>query len=327
MRARASLFEAVGLGLLASLFFAFTFVLNRRMDLGGGNWTWSASLRFMFMLPMLAALLVPRGGLGKLLRDMRHRPGPWLLWGTVGFGFFYAPLCLASTLGPSWLVAASWQLTIVAGALLTPLSRVPRRRERRQAGGAAGGNRGLGSSLPLRAILFSLVILAGVGLLQLRGPGTGARQGSLLLVLLVVIAAFAYPLGNRRMMGYCEGRLTTLERVFGMTLGSMPFWLILAGFGLASAGPPSPSQLFQTFLVALFSGIVATLLFFKATDLVHGDMHRLAAVESTQSGEVVFSLLGGVFVFGDAIPTTLGFVGLALVVAGMLLNSLFHART
>ncbi|HUX36731.1 MAG TPA: multidrug resistance efflux transporter family protein [Rectinemataceae bacterium] len=327
MRAKASLFEAVGLGLLASLFFAFTFVLNRQMNLSGGSWTWSASLRFMFMLPMLAALLVSRGGLGRVLREMRHQPAPWLVWGTVGFGLFYAPLCYASTFGPSWLVAATWQLTIVAGALLTPLSHGPRPRERRAAEGAGFGIGGLARGLPIRAILFSLVILAGVGLLQLREAGSGPKRDTFLLILFVMIAAFAYPLGNRKMMRHCDDRLSTIERVFGMTLGSMPFWLALAVFSLASAGPPSRSQLAQTFLVALFSGIVATLLFFKATDLVHGDMHRLAAVESTQSGEVVFSLLGGVFVFGDAIPSALGFAGLALVVTGMLLTSLFHARS
>ena len=34
-------------------FFAFTFVLNRSMDLGGGYWGWSAALRYLFTLPLL----------------------------------------------------------------------------------------------------------------------------------------------------------------------------------------------------------------------------------------------------------------------------------
>lgn len=42
----------------------------------------------------------------------------------------------------------------------------------------------------------------------------------------VVIAAFAYPLGNRRMLEEYGGRLDTFQRVLGMTLASLPFWLI-----------------------------------------------------------------------------------------------------
>ena len=49
--------KAFGLGILGSFFFAFTFILNRSMNLGGGYWLWSASLRYLFMLPMLWLLL------------------------------------------------------------------------------------------------------------------------------------------------------------------------------------------------------------------------------------------------------------------------------
>ena len=42
--------RALAYGLLASLFFAFTFIFNRSMNLEGGYWLWSAALRFIFML-------------------------------------------------------------------------------------------------------------------------------------------------------------------------------------------------------------------------------------------------------------------------------------
>lgn len=319
--------KAVLLGLLASFFFAFTFVLNRQMDLAGGSWIWSASLRYLFMLPLLGLLLAPRGELGAVLRDLRLRPLPWLLWSTVGFGFFYAPLTLAAAYGPSWLVAASWQLTIVAGSLLSPLFRV----EGWVGIGVEGRARRERHRIPLRVLLFSALILLGVAVLQIPEAGRGgggwsgaSSLGGPLFALFVLIAAFSYPLGNRKAMRLCAGRFTTLQRVFGMTLASMPFWLLLSVAGLLTVGPPPPSQVLQTFIVALSSGIVATLLFFGATDLVHGDMHRLAAVESTQAGEVVFTLLGGVLVFGDRVPGSLGFLGLALVVGGMTLNSFLH---
>lgn len=50
-------------GVLAAFFFAFTFVLNRTMELAGGSWMWSASLRYVFMVPLLACIVMFRGGI------------------------------------------------------------------------------------------------------------------------------------------------------------------------------------------------------------------------------------------------------------------------
>jgi hypothetical protein len=44
-------------------------------------------------------------------------------------------------------------------------------------------------------------------------------------------------------------------------------------------------------------------------------------VESTQAGEVVFSLLGGVLVFGDRSPSALAMAGLAIVIVGIISNA------
>lgn len=81
-------------------------------------------------------------------------------------------------------------------------------------------------------------------------------------------------------------------------------------------------HLLQSFLVALFSGVIATILFFQATDLVKDNPKQLAVIEATQSGEVIFTLLLSVLVLGDAMPTWIGFVGISLVIVGMILNSL-----
>lgn len=45
--------KALLFGIGASFFFSFTFVLNRQMNIGGGSWYWSSSLRYLFMLPIL----------------------------------------------------------------------------------------------------------------------------------------------------------------------------------------------------------------------------------------------------------------------------------
>ena len=61
------------LGIAGSFFFAFTFILNRSMNLGGGDWMWSAALRYLFTLPMVGILILPGGGLQKVLAEIRER--------------------------------------------------------------------------------------------------------------------------------------------------------------------------------------------------------------------------------------------------------------
>ncbi len=292
--------KALVLGITGSFFFAFTFVLNRSMNLGGGYWLWSAVLRYLFTLPMMALLLLRGGQLAQVLRAIQAAPGPWLLWSSVGFGLFYAPLCAASVFAESWFVAAMWQFTIVAGVLLTPL---------------------FGRRIPLKNLLLSCLILVGIFVMQI--PKMQDGGGSILPAMaLIVIAAFSYPLGNRKMMLVCPAELSTIQRVFGMTLCSMPFWLILGAVGLVCHGAPGGSQMLQSLCVALFSGVIATILFFRATDLVKHDQRKLAVIEATQSGEVIFTLLLGVVFLHDAVPSPLALLGIALIVAGMIANSL-----
>lgn len=302
----AAMKKAFFLGVAASFFFAFTFVLNRKMDLAGGHWSWSASLRFFFMLPMLFALVLPRGGIAPVFREAARAPGRWILWSTVGFGIFYAPLCFAAAYGESWLVAATWQITIVAGALTSPLFFT-----RKLVDGKTVTVR---NRISKRAVGMSLVILAGVFLLQFR------LTNALMIMAPIIIAAFAYPLGNRKMMELCGDRLSTFQRVFGMTLCGMPFWILLSAYGFAVAGLPSPDQITQSLLVALSSGVIATLLFFRATGLVRGNVHQLAAIEATQAGEVLFAVLGEIYILHDRLPSILDWTGLVLVVAGMTLS-------
>lgn len=292
--------KALVLGILASVFFAVTFILNRSMNLTGGFWGWSASLRYFFMLPVLAVVVARQHGMKEVLTEIKVHLRAWLLWSTVGFGLFYAPLTLGSVYGESWLMAASWQITIVAGILLTPL---------------------FGNPVPKKNLCMSMVILAGVFLIQIR-PGTGIDiRLAVKMLIPVLAAAVAYPLGNRKMMTVCPKHINTLQRVFGMTLCSMPFWLLLAGYSAACSGLPARSQVLQSACVAVSSGVIATLLFFKATDMVKESPGQLAVVEATQSLEVVFTLLGGVLFLGDALPGAVGVVGILFIVVGMICNS------
>ncbi len=223
------------LGVFAALFFASTFVLNEAMHIGGGHWAYSASLRFLFMIPLLVLVVAMRGGLGRVRKELASDPVPWLVWGTVGFGLFYVPICIAAVEAPPWL-----------------------------------------------------------------------------------IAAFAYPLGNRKMMAITD--LDVFERILGMCVGSLPVWLLLFGYGLTT-GVPSGAQVSQTLLVALLSGVIATVLFFKATDLVKHDMGRLATVEATQALEVLFALVGEILILQAGLPSGLSLLGIGIVMLGVTLHS------
>lgn len=273
------------------------------MDIGGGFWAWSGVLRFVFMTPLLLFLLRWNGGWRPIAREIRQAPVPWLTWSTVGFGLFYAPVCWAGSYGEGWLVAGLWQVTIVAGTLLFP-------------------ERG---RFPWKTLLFSGLILVGVGLLQGGHAVQGLGWESAFAGLLVLVGAFSYPLGNRKIMALTQGRLTTVQRVTAMTILSLPFWTVLGVISWVVAGPPQWSQMGQTFLVAIFSGVIATILFFRATDMVRQDPVRLGAVESTQAGEVVFSLLGEIVLLGAAWPNLWSLAGLGLIILGMTVHS-WHGR-
>lgn len=297
--------KALVYGITASFFFAFTFILNRNMHLSGGSWFWSASLRYLFTYPIMALVIWRKYGFSHIHQVIAKKPWEWLLWSTVGFGLFYAPLSFAGDYGESWLIAASWQTTIVMGVFMAPL---------------------FGSPIPIKNLLASGIILLGVFLLQLHNVVSLDLRNVSLALISILIAAMAYPLGNRKMMAITRDQVSTMERIYGMTLCSLPFWALLSVFGVQKAGLPSPGQSVQAFGSALFSGVIATILFFKATDLVKSDQKQLAVIESTQSGEVIFTLLGSILFLRDAPPDVLGAIGILFIVSGMIFNSLLSSR-
>lgn len=306
--------KAFTLGVIASFFFSFTFIFNSQMNLSGGSWLWTSSLRFIFMLPILFFIMIITKKLSNVISEIKKAPISWIIWSTVGFGLFYTFLSLSSQYSASWLVAGTWQITIIAGALMSPLFITKVKTEK--------GVIEEKGQIPKKFLLFSSIILIGIFLMQLEEAKSLSLSKCLLGIFPVIIAAFAYPLGNRKMIEICNNNLSTIERVFGMTLCSMPFWLIISVFATISIGLPSQEQLLQSLIVAIFSGIIATILFFKATDLVSGDNHKLAVVESTQAGEVIFTFLGSILFLKDSLPTPIGILGLSLVIIGMILNSI-----
>ena len=299
------------LGVLAALFFSSTFVLNRAMSLEGGHWAWTAALRYGHMLLLLAAWLAATRQ-ANVLRGVwqvfRANPLFWTVTGSVGFGVFYAPLCYSAAHLPGWVVAATWQSTILATPLVLLL---------------------FGRQVPTRGLLLTGLIFLGIVLVNVeQAPSDATFSGVLHGALPVFLAALAYPLGNqlawearrggRRFVPHVPHPVlgNSLGLVLLLSLGSLPFW---AGLLLvAQPGVPSQGQIVQTGLVALLAGVVATGLFLHARNRAKGS-YELAAVDATQAAEVVFSLLGEMLFLGGAAPGLLGWAGVGLVTLGLAL--------
>ena len=160
------------IGLLSGFFFSSTFVLNRLMSLGGGHWVWSASLRYAYMIVLLMLwLLVFRGtaALARILGLFFNNLVFWMATGSIGFGAFYALVCFSADYAPGWIVATTWQFTIIATlAVLTAFGR----------------------RFPKRIWGFSSIVFGGVCMVNFSQAGVVGSTELIYGALPVLIAAF-----------------------------------------------------------------------------------------------------------------------------------------
>lgn len=316
-RTRHVALAAVALALLSALFFTCTYVLNRAAATGGGHWAWTASLRYLITLPILLLVMRWQGGVAPVWRALRQHPGPWLLWSGIGFVLFYLCLSFAAASGPSWLVAGTFQLTVIAGMLCAPLL-----------------YRDARARLPRAALAIGVVIVAGVLLMQFGHGGGALDRAGWIALGLVALSAVAYPLGNRGLLLHLEHaqietnapELNATQRVFGMTLASQPLWWLVAAYAFQQAGAPPLAQVGLAAGVALSAGVIATVLFFQATGMVRRDPTALAAAEAMQAAEILFSVLIGALWLGEAWPQGPALAGAVVVIAGIIAISAVAAR-
>jgi hypothetical protein len=79
-------------------------------------------------------------------------------------------------------------------------------------------------------------------------------------------------------------------------------------------------------LVALLSGVIATTLFLYARHLSY-QPYEVAAVDSTQSLEVVFSLLGEIIFLSGTLPGWIGLAGILLTILGLVAYISFQSKS
>lgn len=289
---------------MAAVLFSVTFTLNRAVSLSGGHWVWNAVLRYVDAAVLLALWTVGRHGVTHLiaiLRAFRRQLGFWLLSGGIGVGVFYTGICYAADHAAGWIVAASWQLTILA----TPITLLA-----------------FGSRVPFRGLAFCGVIVLGILILNAQRIGDGVTAAQILTgILPVMVAAFAYPFGNQMVnrMRHSKREDAALladpvAAVLLLTLGALPFFAALVLVTMPP--PPAFNQVLSTAMIAVLAGGIATPLFLYARNL-SSDPLRIAAVDATQAAEVGFALCGEVMVLGAAWPGPAGWIGLSAVMGGL----------
>ena len=296
------------LGILSSFFFSSTWVLNRAMSLAGGHWVWTASLRYGYMLIFLSLYFVFTRRVRTLIEIVKLFRQYWLFWtiaGSAGFGMFYALVSFSASYAAGWVLATTWQTTILATPLVLIL---------------------FGKRVPSKGILLTMLIFVGIILVNIEHATSAPLAEVLLGGLPVLIAAFAYPLSSQMVWEAEQGSSrfiphithsvlrNSFARVLLLTIGSIPVWILL--ILVTQPPPPSSGQLLNTALVALSSGVIATTIFLQARNLATNS-YEIAAVDSTQSTEVIFSLLGEIIFLHGETPGFLGILGIGLTLVSL----------
>lgn len=322
-------------GLIASAFFSTSFVLYQLMSVQGGHWFWSASFRCFFMWLLLSVFILLQNKLNpsKLLALCKLFASHWQFWGvtgSIGLGT-YGLLAFAADYAEGWVIAATYLFTVVASLVVLSF---------------------FGQSFQKKVIVYSVIVFIGVvlanvgeGLRHSTSQGTDWHALLLFGALPAFIASFCFPLGNQLIWqaGQSKGGTThpthaiskatskllqkvpqvtspllsnPLHKVWLMSLGSLPMWLVLG----VMVQPPAPSvsQITISFLVALMAGVLGTTTFLHARSLAK-QPQQLAAVDATQGSEIIFALLGGMLLLHTPMPSGLSFVGIALVIIGLVL--------
>ena len=299
------------IGLFASLFFSSTFILNKYIAIEQGHWFWSASLRYIYMIIILVFGFYFFKGkvyLKELGKEFIENYTFWIFTGSIGFGIFYAPICYVADKSPAWVVASTWQFTIIASLFVLSF---------------------FGKKISKRTWIFVILLFIGITLINIDELNYDEMQTQLFAIFLIIVASFAYPIGNQRVWELSNNKDLEISRkkiidnsfskLFLLSLGSFPFWILLSF--LFDIGVPSTSQFVSIFFVALFSGIIATTLFLLARKKANSPS-KLALADSTQSSEVIFTLLIEVLFLGALIPSLIGLIGIGVVLVSLAMLAL-----
>lgn len=319
-------------GLLGAAFFSTSFVLYELMSVQGGHWFWSASLRCLFMWLLLSIVIAIKSfGLKelKILFVLFWQYARfWCITGGIGLGT-YGLLAFGADYAPAWVITSTFLFTVVASLFVLAF---------------------FGQRFKTKTIICVLVVFIGILFANLgegiAKPNIDIWQLVLFGALPAFLAAFCFPIGNQLIWQATQNQeaistvnslrlkllnalpyipsnklSSPLHKVWLLSLGSLPLWLVL---GLIIRPPtPSTSQVGMAFLVALLAGVIGTSIFLyarsKATTAT-----QVAIVDTTQASEIIFSLLGGMLLLSTPLPSLLSSLGIMLIIIGLILFAKNH---
>lgn len=302
-------FKLMAIGLLSAALFSCTFAINYNLALGGSHWVWTAVLRYGFTIALLSIFATFRknhNSFKMLVKEFWGNRYFWILAGTLSCGIFYWGICISSEHMRGWMVAATFQLTVVASPLVLVA---------------------LGSKVPKYLFPVALCIFIGTLMINFK-PGESSFSVDYLLYVFIplLLSAVCYPMGNQLVNIAKNGGNRVISEIsnpsisdpFSVILllcfGSIPFWIAL--IAITSPPPPTSEQWVQTFFVALISGVLATALFLYARNLTF-DPKNIVAVDATQSTEVIFAMIIELIYINSALPNIYQIAGVALVTLGV----------
>lgn len=296
-------------GFLASVFFSSTFAINKFLNIDtDGHWFWTAALRYIYVFVLLNIIIIIRNNLDSLKKTYScffNNFLFWLLAGGIGFGVFYMCLCYAASYSDGWVLASSWQTTI----LFTPLVLYI-----------------FGEKVNKKGILHLFFMFVGVIFIN----SYAFDSFNLKLansIIPILLASFAYPFGNTLCKYASQGRYKNLSvsnfkvsrkpinQILLMVLGALPL-IGFTGF-IVQPKAPTEEQLSYIVIVALLSGVIATYFLFKARNLAKKDPNALAFADGTQALESPLALFWGYFCFKETFPNYIGLIGLMLLTISM----------
>jgi len=295
------------IGLLSSLFFTVTFLINRSISLDGGHWFYSGGLRLIYAIIFFTFGFIVFKGMSYFKLIIKEYLENFLFWttaGSIGFGGFYSLLCYSASFSPAWIVATTWQITIISSLFVLTF---------------------FGKRLSKKIWFFTIFIFAGILLVNLSHFDSSNLDALLLGSVPVLIASFCYPIGNQMVWEEKKKRKeeekdlmvinNSFVKVFLLVLGSTPFWVVL--YFLSDPVPPNTSQYISVAIITIISGILATSLFLYARSHATSSS-TLMIVDSTQSSQVFFALSGEMIFLNASFPNTLGLIGIAITIIGLI---------
>lgn len=228
----------------------------------------------------------------------------WTISGTLGFGVFYGLICFAADFSPAWIVATTWQITIIASLFVLSF---------------------FGKRLPKKIWIYTILVFMGITLVNLSLVDINDLSALVLGFFPVLIAAFAYPIGNqmvweekkRRIDGHQDLSVISnaFSKVYLMTLGSFPLWIILYFFTTPEMF--TLNQVINVSIISLSSGVIGSSLFLYARSKA-STPSKLMLVDACASGEVIFALIGEIMFLGAVFPNYIGVIGIVVTIISII---------